>query len=146
MGQESGSANANKRYSMGDVGTGARVVQGDNNAWSEGLRLQPGGGQLTRELADLLDGIKADATLDPDDRELAIEKTQAVANALPEAAESPDVLRKALRDAKHFFSSTAQWLWERLRKVLTSEPAHELLKTITDATARAAIESLLGMT
>lgn len=144
MGQGSDSAKAGKQYSMGNVGAGARVVQGDHNTWSEGLRVQPGGAQLARELAELLDGIKADASLEPDDRDLAVEKTQAVAEALPNAAESPDALRKALRDAKHFFGSTARWVWERLRQVLTSDAARELLETVTDVAARAAIQGLLG--
>ena len=53
MSQGSDSTGAAKNYSMGNVGDGARIVQGDNNTWSEGLRIQPGGAQLARELAVL---------------------------------------------------------------------------------------------
>lgn len=145
MSQGSDSTGAAKNYSMGNVGDGARIVQGDNNTWSEGLRIQPGGAQLARELAVLLDGIKADTSLDPDDRELAVDKAQAVADALPKAAESPDILRKALRDAKQFFGSTARWFWDRLQAVLASEPGRQVLGTITDVAARSAIQGLLGI-
>lgn len=145
MSQGSDSASAGKNYSMGNVGAGARIVQGDYNSWSEGLRLQPGGAQLASELAELLDGIKADIALDPDDRELAADKAQAVVDALPKAAESPDILRKALRDAKQFFGSTARWVWDRLQAVMTSEPGRQVLGTITDIAARSAIQGLLGI-
>jgi hypothetical protein len=146
MSQEADRSGTGKQYSMGDVGAGARVVQGDHNVWSESLGISPGGAQLAHELTALLVRIKADAALDPDDRELAADKAQAVAEALPKAAESPDTLRRALRDARQFFSAKAEWAWERLREILTSEPGLQVLAAITDTTTKAAMHALLGVT
>jgi hypothetical protein len=144
MTQGSDAAEARRSYSMGDVGAGARVVQGDHNSWNEGLRLQPGGTQVALELAELLHQIQASEAIEPDDRELAVEKVAAVADALPKAAETPDVLRKALRDARQFLSSNVRWAWQRIQALLTSEAGRQVLGTITDAAARAAIQGLLG--
>jgi hypothetical protein len=145
MSEEPETAAGGKHYVIGDVGAGARVMQGEGNSWNEGVRALPGGEQLARELAGLLDTLKADTALEPDDQELAVEKTQAVANALPGAAKEPDRLRRALRDARQFLGSKAQWAWDRLREALTSDTGRAVLGTIGDAAAKAAIISLLGV-
>jgi hypothetical protein len=142
---ESEPSTGGKSYTIGDVGAGARVLQGDSNLWIERVGTLPGGAQVARELASLIGELKSDGTLSSDDQELAVEKTQAVADALPDAARSPDRLRKALRDAGQFLGSTATWAWQRLREILVSDAGQAVLGTIADATAKAAISGLLGI-
>lgn len=132
-------------YHMGDVGPGARVVQGDNNSWIERVDVLPGRDEVARELTALIGSLQSDGGLDQGDQELAVEKVQAVADALPQATQSPDRMRKALRDASLFLGGTAAWAWDRLRKIFTSEAGQQVLGTIADATAKAAISSLLGI-
>ena len=131
---------------MGSVGAGARVIQGDGNLWNESLGHRPGGAQVAREISGILQRIRDDSALDPDDRELAIEKTEAVAAALSAADDSPGQLRKALRDAKSFLSSRASWVWDRVCQVLTTEAGLQILGSITDVAAKAAIHGILGIT
>ena len=64
---------------------------------------------------------------------------------MPGAANEPDRLRLALRDARQFLGSNAQWVWERLRGALTSDTGRAVLGTIGDAAAKAAIIGLLGV-
>lgn len=142
---ETSDVGAGKHYSIGDVGPGARVVQGDHNTWIESLSSRPGGASVANGLRDLLDRVEADTDLEPDDRELALDKTQSVADALPAVADQPEGLRKALRDAKQFFESKAQWAWDSLRRILASESGRQLLDTVTDVAARVAIMALLGV-
>lgn len=134
-----------KRYKMGNVGAGGRVIQGDNNTWVEVLRSKPGGDELERQLNELLARIASEPGLDEDSRELATEKTQAVGAALARAAESPDGLRKALRDARTFLTSTASWAWDGLRKVLESDAAQKTISSIAEGGSRAAIQALIGL-
>lgn len=145
MSQGPDSGRAGKNYSMGSVGAGARVIQGDGNVWSESLGLHQAGEQVAREITEIAEHIRADAALEPDDRELAIEKTQAVAAALSEQSGSPGQLRKALRDAQSFLSSKVMWAWDRLRQVLTGEAGLQILGSITDVAAKAAIQAILGI-
>lgn len=133
-----------KRYEIGDVGAGARVVQGDDNLWIEAVQASPGGGELQRLLEELLTRIVREPGLDEDNRQLAIEKTRAVAVALGQAKQSPDQLRIALRDARVFLSTTASWAWEGLRGVLTSDAAQKTIASIAEAGTQAAIQSLVG--
>lgn len=144
-GAESDAASIPKSYRVGDVGDGARVIVGDNNSWVERVDALPGGQQVAREIAALIGNLKADSSLSDDDQELAVEKMQAVASALPEAAQSPDRLRKALRDASQFLGATVAWAWQRLQKILTSDAGRAVLGTIADSAAKAAISGLLGV-
>jgi hypothetical protein len=132
-------------YRIRDVGAGARVLQGVNNSLIERAGALPGGDEVAQGLAALIGSLKSDSRLGQDDQELAVEKVQAVADALPQAAQSPERMRKALRDAGQFLGGTAMWAWDRLRKILSSEAGQQVLGTIADATAKAAISGLLGI-
>src|SRR4051794_7852769 len=101
---------AERSYQMGDVGDGARVAQGENISWVEGVAGLPGGEALTQQFNALLEWIAKDASLDEDTRALAQDKTKAVAEGLAKAQESPGMLRRALVDAKSWFASTASWV------------------------------------
>jgi len=135
---------AGKHYVIHEVGPGARVVQGDHNTLIEAVQGLPGGAELQRQLEDLLARIASAPELDADSRELAGEKTRAVATALGNATESPDGLRRALRDARVFLTSTAAWTWEGLRQVLESDAAQKTIGSIAEASTRAAIQGLIG--
>jgi hypothetical protein len=134
-----------KSYQIGDVGAGARVAQGENITWTERFTGDPQGEALRRQFTDLLAQIESAPDLDEDDRALAKDKTEAVANGLANAQREPSGLRRALRDAKGFLTSSAHWVWDGLNQILTSEAAQKTIGTITEAGTKAAIQSLLGM-
>jgi hypothetical protein len=75
---------------------------------------------------------------------LATEKTQAVAVALGQAEQDPEGLRKALRDARVFLTSSVHWAWDGLCRVLQSEVAQKTISSIGEAGTRAAIQGLIG--
>jgi hypothetical protein len=70
-------------------------------------------------------------------RALAEAKTQAVAEGLAEAEESPGKLRRALLDANSWFSITASWVGVALGDILKSEAAQKTIGAVTEASTRA---------
>ena len=134
---------AERSYQMGDVGAGARVAQGEHISWVEGVASLPEGEALSRQFDTLLKRIAQDASLDEDTRALAQDKTKAVAEGLAKVQESPGPLRRALLDAKSWFGSTASWVGKALGDILKSEAAQKTLGTVTEATAKAAIDSFV---
>jgi hypothetical protein len=134
---------AERSYQMGDVGAGARVAQGENISWVEGVASLPGGESLAQQFTALLERIAQDASLDEDTRELAQDKTKAIAEGLAKAEESPGILRRALLDAKSWFGSAASWVGNALGDILKSEAAQKTIGTVTEASTRATIDSFL---
>ncbi|WP_094782986.1 hypothetical protein [Paraburkholderia ribeironis] len=132
-----------RSYQIGYVGAGARVAQGENISWIEGVADLPEGETLARQFAALLDQIDKDASLDDDTRALAKDKTAAVAEGLAKAQESPGVLRRALIDAKSWFGSSASGVGNALGDILKSEAAQETLGTVSEAATRAAIDAFV---
>jgi hypothetical protein len=130
-------------YHVGNVGAGARVVQGENINWVEGFVGLPGGESLTQQFAALLERIAKDASLDEDTRALAQDKTKAVAEGLAKTQESPGMLRRALIDAKSWFGTTASWVGNALGNILKSEAAQKTIGTVTEAATKAAITSFV---
>jgi hypothetical protein len=118
-------AGGGRSYRIGDVGAGARVVQGEHNTWIEAVQGAPGGDELRRQIEELLARIAKEPGLGEDDRELVADKTRAVATALGQAGQSPEGLRRAIRDARVFLSTTAGWAWDGLRRVLESDAAQK---------------------
>jgi hypothetical protein len=57
-------AAAGRSYQMGDVGAGARVAQGENISWVEGVANLPGGESLAQQFTALLERIAQDTSLD----------------------------------------------------------------------------------
>lgn len=129
-----------RSYQMGNVGPGARVAQGENISWAEGVASLPGGDSLTQQFHALLERIAKDTSLDEDTRALALDKTKAVAEGLA-AQESPGTLRRALLDAKSWFGSTAPWVGNALGDILKSEAAQKTIGTVTEAATKATIAS-----
>jgi hypothetical protein len=80
---------AERSYHIGDVGAGARVAQGENISWHEGIAALPQGESLTQQFNVLLERISQDSSLDEDSRMLAQHKTNAVAEALCEIKTTP---------------------------------------------------------
>ena len=76
-------------------------------------------------------------------RELAQDKTKAVAEGLAKAQESPGILRRALLDAKSWFGSAASWVGNALGDILKGEAAQKTIGTVTEASTRATIDSFL---
>jgi hypothetical protein len=135
---------AQRSYEMGNVGAGARVAQGENISWVEGVASLPDGESLTRQFDALLKRISADTSLDEDARALAQEKTKAIAEGIAKVQESPTALRRALLDAKSWFGVTASWVGGALGDILKSEPAQKTLHTVTEAATKAAIASFVN--
>lgn len=132
-------------YQMGDVGANARVQQGKYLTMIEQTFTDtPGGDDMAKQFKALLNKIAEHSDLDEDTRDLAMEKTQKVAEALVNAKESPSGLRRALLDAKGWLSSAASWAWDEVSKILKSEAAQKTIATITEASVRGAIKSLIG--
>jgi hypothetical protein len=136
-------ATAERSYQMGDVGAGARVVQGENISWVEGVASLPGGESLAQQFTALLERIAQDASLDEDTRELAQDKTKAIAEGFVKVGESPGILRRALLDAKSWFGSAASWVGNALGDILKSEAAQKTIGTVTEASTKTAIDSFL---
>src|ERR1700679_4227662 len=80
---------ADRNYSSRDVGAGARVAQGENISWHEGVAALPGGDSLAQQFTALLERINQDTSLDEDTRAIAQDKTKAVAEGLSKVQESP---------------------------------------------------------
>ena len=135
---------AQRSYQMGNVGAGARVAQGENISWLEGVASLPDGESLTRQFDALLKRIAADGSLDEDTRALAQGKTKAVAEGMAKVQESPTALRRALLDAKSWFGVTASWVGSALGDILKSEAAQKTLGTVTEAATKAAIASFVS--
>jgi hypothetical protein len=136
-----------RSYHMGNmhVAAGGSVGQGDhnligNNVVTE-LSVLPNGETLSQQFAALLEQISKDGSLDDDTRELAREKTEAVAAGLSKVKESPGMLLKALSDAKSWFSSSATWVGKELGEILKSDAAQKTLGTVTETGAKAALNS-----
>ena len=76
-----------RSYRIGDVGAAARVAQGENISWVEGIASLPDGELLAQQFTALLERIAQDASLDEDTRERAQDKTKAVAEGLAKVEE-----------------------------------------------------------
>jgi hypothetical protein len=131
-------------YQIGNVGAGARIAQGENISWVEGVSGLPDGQALKQQFDTLLERIAKDPSLDEDTRELARAKTEAIAEGLAGAQASPGALRRALLDAKSWFGGAASWVGHELGGILKSEAAQNTLSTVTEAATRAAIASFIG--
>jgi hypothetical protein len=134
---------AGRSYQMGNVGASARVAQGENISWIEGVAALPGGESLAQQFTALLERIAQDKSLDEDTRSLAQDKTKAVAEGLAKVEESPSILRRALLDAKSWFGSAASWVGNALGDIMKSEAAQKTIGTVTEATTKATIASFL---
>lgn len=113
-----------RSYQIGNVGTGARNAQGENISWVEGVSSLPDGETLKQQFDALLERVAKDASLDEDTRELARAKTEAIAEGLVVAQASPGVLRRALLDAKSWFSGAASWVGHALGDILKGSVAN----------------------
>lgn len=132
-----------RSYTIGDVGAGARVAQGENISWVEGIAALPEGETLAKQFAAVLEQIDKDASLDDDARTLARDKTALVAEGLAKVQESPGLLRRALIDAKAYFGASALWVGKALGDIIKSEAAQKTIGTVSEATTKAAIASFL---
>lgn len=134
---------AERSFHIGNVGPGARVAQGENISWVEGIAHLPDGEPLVEQFQSLLKRIEEDQSLDEDTSVLAQDKTKAIAEGLSKVNESPGVLRRALLDAKSSFGSTASWVGHALRDILKSDEAQKTIGSVTEAATKAAILSFL---
>jgi hypothetical protein len=134
-----------KIYTVGDVGPGAQVAQGDYiQQVKNALAGVPDSDVLERKFAVLMKQIGQRPDLDAETRDLAFEKTKAVAEGLANAKESPNGLSRALRDAKAFLTSSVKGAWEGLSELLKSEAAQKTISAIAEGTTKAAITTLIG--
>ena len=134
---------AERSYHIGDVGAEARVAQGENISWVEGISGLPEGESLKRQFSALLERIAKDGSLDEDTRALAKSNTEAIAEGIAKVKDDPGLLRRALIDAKSWFGGTAKWVGRALGDILKSEAAQKTIGTVTEAGTKAAIEVVL---
>lgn len=143
--EKKSSSTGGKSYHIGNVGAHAKVQQGEHLTMIEqAFAKTPEGDDLAQQFKALLEKIAEHPELDEDTRDLAMEKTTKVAEGLAKAKESPGTLRRALVDAKGWFSSAANWAWDEMSNILKSEAAQKTLATITEVGAKVAIKSLTG--
>src|SRR5438128_1865603 len=129
-----------KIYTIGDVGAGAQVAQGEHiQQMKNALAGVPGSDVLEQQFAALMKQIAQRPDLDAETRDMALEKTKAVAEGLANAKESPSGLSRALRDAKAFLTSSVKGAWEGLSEILKSEAAQKTISAIAEGTTKAAI-------
>ena len=134
-----------KIYTVGDVGAGAQVAQGEHiQQVKNALAGVPDSDVLEQQFAALMKQISQRADLDAETRDLALEKTKAVAEGLANSEESPNGLSRALRDAKAFLTSSVKGAWEGLSEILKSEAAQKTISAIAEGTTKAAITALIG--
>ncbi len=134
-----------KIYTVGDVGAGAQVAQGEHiQQVKNALAGVPDSDVLEQQFAEFMKYIAQDPDLDDETRDLALEKTKAVAEGLANAKESPNKLSRALRDAKAFLTSSVKGAWEGLSEILKSEAAQKTISAIAEGTTKAAIAALIG--
>jgi glutamine synthetase adenylyltransferase len=134
-----------KIYTVGDVGAGAQVAQGEYIQQVKNvLAGVPESDVLERQFAALMTQIAQTPDVDAETRDLALEKTMAVAEGLANAKESPNGLSRALRDAKAFLTSSVKGAWGGLSEILKSEAAQKTISAIAEGTTKAAIAALLG--
>jgi hypothetical protein len=150
-GGRAGSGGANnppsggRSYQIGNVGAGARVQQGEHQTMiGDTLAALPDGDVLAQRFDSLIGRLREAPDIDEDARELAVEKTEAVAQGLATAQEEPGKLRRALLDAKQFLSGAVGWAWEELSGILESEAAQKTIATVAEAGIRASIKQLTG--
>ena len=134
-----------KIYTVGDVGAGAQVAQGEHiQQVKQALAALPESEVLERQFAALMKQIAQTPDVDDETRDMALEKTKAVAQGLANAKESPTGLSRALRDAKGVLSSSVKGAWEGLCTILNSEAAQKTISAIAEGTTKAAIAALIG--
>lgn len=134
-----------KIYIMGNVGAGALAAQGERiQQVKNALAGVPDSDVLEQQFAALIKQISQRPDLDAETRDLALEKTKAVAEGLATAKESPSRLSRALRDAKAFLTSSVKGAWEGLSEILKSEAAQKTISAIAEGTTKAAITAHIG--
>ncbi len=134
-----------KIYTIGDVGRGAQVAQGEYIYQAKNaLAGVPDSDVLERQFTELMKRIEQTPDLDAETRDLALEKTKAVAEGLADAKKSPSGLSRALRDAKAFLTSSVKGAWEGLSEILKSEAAQKTISAIAEGTTKAVITALIG--
>jgi hypothetical protein len=134
-----------KIYTIGDVGAGAQIAQGEYIQQVKNvLAGVPGSDVLEQQFTKLMERIAQAPDLDDETRDLALEKTKAVAEGLASAKESPSRLSRALRDAKGFLTSSVKGAWEGLCEILNSEAAQKTISAIAEGTTRGAIAAIIG--
>jgi hypothetical protein len=132
-------------YVGGDIGAGAQVAQGEHiQQVKNTLAGLPDSDILEQQFDKLMNQIAQAPGLDDETRDLALEKTKAVAEGLANAKESPNGLSRALRDAKGFLTSSVKGAWEGLCEILKSEAAQKTISAIAEGATKAAIAALIG--
>jgi hypothetical protein len=131
-------------YTMGNVGSNARIQQGRQQTWTETLNAIPNGDTLREQFEKIIEGISQDNTLDEAEKSISQEKTESIANSLANVQSSPNDLHKALVDGNNWFNSKANWVWGKLSNTLKSEAAQKTIGTITESGVKGAIQALIG--
>ena len=126
-------------YSIGNVGAGAQVAQGQHISQTM-LQAGVAPAELRAAFDPVLSFIDTAEDLDDDERDVAREAVQDLVTATEHAQEDPSALRRALTKSKKLLGSA----WSKLVEAMNSEAVQKTIGTITEATVRAGITSLIG--
>jgi hypothetical protein len=141
---ESKSIERGDRYTIGNVGDNARVMQGKFQNWIEAVNSIPNGETLKQQFKDLLEDISNDKTLNEGEQSISIKKTEEIVKSLANAQNSPIEFEVALTEGKNWFSRKASWAWNKLVDILKSETAQKTIGTITESGVKGVIQGLIG--
>lgn len=137
--EQAGDERAGTSYRIGDVGPGAQVAQGHDIRQT--MRLAGvDADEVRRAFEPVLALIDADEAMDADDKQDARDAVAEVREATLVAGSDPSRLRRSLSRARKLVGSA----WDGLVQAMTSEPVQKTIGTITEAAARASIQSMLG--
>ncbi|MFF0945490.1 hypothetical protein ACFYE2_14865 [Kocuria sp. CPCC 205300] len=130
--------NVNK---FGNVGSGAVVSVAQGKGISQTLQ-QAGVNQdeLKHAFDDVFTAIRADQSLDNDDKEVALEIAGEVLNATEKASEDPSALKRSLTKARKLLGGA----WSKMVEAMNSAAVQKTIGTITEASVQASIKSIIS--
>jgi hypothetical protein len=132
-----------KVYYIGGSITNANVAMGENI--QQIFVGNPDGQFLFKQFKNLMGEIESSDELEPIVKDLALKKTENVAQALAKVEKSPIDLQRSLVDANLSFSGKTGWIWERIKSIMTSEAAKNTLKEIAQTAIGIAIKTMVGV-
>ena len=132
----------------GSVGAGATVIMGEHiTNIQQMFPKTPDGESLTKQFTELIKeiGNKPETEIDKFSKNIAMKKTEKVAEGIAKAGEKPEALAEAVTDAKTYEKQgKLSWIWNKTKEILTSDAAKKTIEKIADKAIQTVIKSLIG--
>ncbi len=133
-------------YIGGDVGNDTTVILGEHITNIQQMFPKTADGEfLSQQFKKLVEEIGGKSNLERVPKEVAVEKTMKVAEAIANVEKSPDNLEKVLYDAKSSLTGKVRWIWDRITQIVTSEAAQNSIMKVAKKGFRTAIKVLIGV-